>query len=303
MIAGINHLVQLEQAVVQPLVLPGAGKRIEAGVLRTDKIHATISGNKWFKLKYNLQAAIEQQYKSIVTFGGAHSNHIVAAAYACARLHVSCHIFIRGEEPRTPSAALQECHDLGAVLHFVSRELYADKQALYELVSSQLPGTYLIEEGGCNALGVKGAEEILALAGDAGWSHICCAAGTGTMMAGLVNASGANQHVTGICVLKMSPGNKVEQFIARSVGNRNYSILYDYHFGGYAKKTPALIDFMNQFYRHTGIPTDFVYTGKLMYAVTDLVQQQYFPDGSRLLIIHSGGLQGNRSLPKNTLVF
>jgi len=294
-------MIRLEDAFVQQVMLPlPDGSTRAAGVLRIDKIHATVSGNKWFKLKYNLQQAIDQQKNNIITFGGAHSNHIVAAAYACARLNLQCNIFIRGDESVTPSEALLECRSLNAKLHFASRNLYGDKTALYEFARQQFPGAYMIEEGGCNALGVKGSEEILSLTGEGNHSHIFCAVGTGTMMAGLINAS--NKPVIGISALKMQPGNEVEQFIEQNT-NKPFSINYDYHFGGYAKKTTALIEFMNKFYQHTGIATDFVYTAKLMFGIIDLFHRDTFPTGSKPLIIHSGGLQGNRSLPKNTLVY
>ena len=189
-------------------------------------------------------------------------------------------------------------------LHFIDRITYKDNKKAFEEINRQQPDAYFIEEGGSNPLGVKGAEEIISIDDIHSYSHICCATGTGTMMAGLVNASANHQQVIGISALKLPPGNSVEAFIDASTGNsKNYIVHYDYHFGGYARKTSHLIDFMNMFYSQTGIPTDFVYTAKLFYALTDLAANDHFAPGSRLLVIHSGGLQGNRSLTKNTLVF
>ena len=296
MTAVINALVDLREAVVQELALPVlAANNITAGVLRIDKIHATVSGNKWFKLKYALEEAMNMRKDTIVTFGGAYSNHLVATAYACAQLGLQCTGIVRGEEPAELSPALQDCMSYGMKLQFVSREEYREKIV-------QVPNPYLIPEGGASELGVQGAADMLNLVTPGNYSHICCSVGTGTMMAGLVNSA---SRVEGFCALKL-PGtnNSIEQFIQNTTGHkRNYSIHYGYHFGGYARKTPELINFINDVYAQTGIPLDFVYTAKMMYGVLDLAQQGYFPSGSKLLIIHSGGLQGNRSLLKNSIAF
>lgn len=296
MTAVINALVDLRQAVVQELMLPVlAANNITASVLRIDKIHATVSGNKWFKLKYALQEAMDQQKNAVITFGGAYSNYLVAIAYACAQLGLQCTGIVRGEEPAELSPALKDCLCYGMKLQFVSRDEYREKIA-------HETGAYIIPEGGASELGVKGAAEILELISLNDYSNICCAVGTGTMMAGLMNATAA--HVHGFSALKLPANNSVEQFIQSSTGHkRNYTIHYNYHFGGYARKTPGLVQFMNELYAQTGIATDFVYTAKLLYGVLDLARQGYFPNESKLLIIHSGGLQGNRSLPKNSLAF
>jgi 1-aminocyclopropane-1-carboxylate deaminase len=307
MIAGIDTLVDLQQAVVHELELPLlTPRKITAGVLRIDKIHATVSGNKWFKLKYSLQQAISLQKTAIITFGGAYSNHLVATAYACAQLGLQSIGVVRGEEAADPSPALQECSSLGMELHFMSRTDFREKENVYPEINERYPDAYLIEEGGCNPLGVKGAAEIMDFIPPNEYTHICCAMGTGTMMAGIVGAARTGERVEGFSALKIPDrdNNGLQQFIDDSTGQRkNYNIQYNYHFGGYARRTPQLFKFMNEFYASTGIPLDFVYTGKLMYGVLDQAAKGYFPGGSRLLIIHSGGLQGNRSLPKNTLAF
>lgn len=302
MIAGINELVNLEQAIVQQVQLPlPAGIKCFTDVLRIDKIHATVSGNKWFKLKYSIQEAMSLHKGTIVTAGGAYSNHLVAAAYACNKMQLKCIAVVRGEKPATLSPTLKDCRALGMQFHFTDRNSFTNSKKVFEQLN--IPGSYFIEEGGSNELGVKGASEIIQLAGD-DYSHICCAVGTGTMMAGLQASAKPYQQVIGISALKITAGNSIEEFVDQSTGHKkNYTIHYDYHFGGYAKKTAALIDFMNSFYTQTNIPADFVYTAKLFYAITDLVSKGHFPPESRLLIIHSGGLQGNRSLPKNTLIF
>jgi D-cysteine desulfhydrase len=305
--AGINDLVDLRQAIVRELELPLlAMHNVSAGVLRIDKIHATVSGNKWFKLKYSLQQALEQQKKTVLTFGGAFSNHLVATAYACARLGLQSVGIVRGEAAAVHSPALEDCTALGMHLQFISRDAYRQKENAYLEIKKQFPDAYLIEEGGRGKLGVKGAADIMQLVPSNEYSHICCALGTGTMMAGLINAARTGERVEGFCALKIPDhhNNELQQFIDDTAGERKeHTIHYDYHFGGYARKNPQLINLMNDLYAATGIPLDFVYTAKMMYGVLDLVKTAYFPKGSRLLIIHSGGLQGNRSLPKNTLAF
>ncbi|HEY0679496.1 MAG TPA: pyridoxal-phosphate dependent enzyme [Chitinophagaceae bacterium] len=306
MIAGINALVDLQQAVIQQVDLPlSAGNKITSDVLRIDKIHATVSGNKWFKLKYTLQDALEKKHDMVVTFGGAWSNHLVATAVACSQLGITSIGVIRGEEPEVLSPTLNECLRYGMRLHFMDRHTYREKEIAYAEIRKLYPGAYMIEEGGRGPYGVKGAGEILDLVPVNRYSHICCAVGTGTMMAGVINASLPGQQVIGISALKIpEEDNQIEQFIRNATGNmNNFRIVYDYHFGGYARKTTELTDFMNAFYNSTGIPLDFVYTAKLLFGINDMAIKARFPAGSRLLIIHSGGLQGNQSLPKNTLVY
>ena len=306
MIASINSLVDLEQAVTQRLSMPvSQRKNITLDVLRIDKIHATISGNKWFKLRYALEEALRSGKKNIITYGGAYSNHLLATAYSCARLGLHCIGIIRGQEVEPPlSQTLLDCEQLGMHLHFISREEYAYKELIYDKFEQRFPDSLTIPEGGAGALGVKGATGILPLAAGQ-FTHVCCSVGTGTMMAGLVNSSHDEQFVMGFSALKMPDGdNSIEQFIHKDTNGRsNYRIWYEYHFGGYARKNTQLLQFMNSFYSETGVPTDFVYTAKLCFGVLDLIEDDQFPPGSRVLIIHSGGLQGNRSLPKGTLMF
>ncbi len=266
--------------------------------LRTDNIHPVISGNKWFKLKYYLEYALHQGKKTIITFGGAYSNHIVATAAACKQAGLAAIGVIRGEEPSQWSHTLCDAKGHGMKLYFISRNDYKNKIIPDEI---HQPGTLIIPEGGYGPLGAAGAgtinydKEV--------FNTICCAAGTGTMMAGLINAKKADARILGISVLKNNAGlaNEVQHLLIDK--NDEINICHQYHFGGYAKHNCDLIHFMNTLYRHSGIPTDFVYSGKLFYAINDLIEQKYFTAGSRVLIIHCGGLQGNASLPKGTLIF
>jgi 1-aminocyclopropane-1-carboxylate deaminase len=275
------------------------GGLAEVGVLRLDKLHPLISGNKWFKLRYYLEDAKTLQKKNIVTFGGAWSNHLLATA-AAAKLHgFKATGIIRGQEAPGLSYTLQQVKELGMQLIFISREEYRRKYVPPELLSSD---HYLIPEGGCGEPGVKGAATILDHS-EPGFTHYCCAIGTGTMMAGLINAVADTQQVIGISALKNN--SDLEKIVTSFVpdNKKNWQIVEGYHFGGYAKFQLELTEFMNNFYRKTNIPLDFVYTGKLFFAVSYLVRENFFPQGSKILLIHSGGLQGNLSLRKGTLIF
>src|SRR5687768_10810219 len=297
--------VDLSRACIDKIDLPHiSDKNVEIFMLRLDKIHPVISGNKWFKLKYHLENFKQNNFIGILTFGGAYSNHIVATAYTANLEGIKCKGIIRGEKPPVLSHTLKECLDYGMQLEFVPREIYRQKNLL--IASGQhFPGYYTIPEGGAGPLGEKGCREILDLVNKQPYSHIACAVGTGTMFIGLANSSFPKQHTIGISVLK-GMKNLPDQFndLVYPAAKKKYCKLFsDYHVGGYAKHTPELLAFMNDFYLQTGIPTDFVYTGKLVFAIKDLVKKGYFPQGSRVLIIHSGGLQGNLSVPKGTLIF
>lgn len=280
-------------------------KSVTVSVLRTDRIHPVISGNKWFKLKYHLQEAIEQGYRGIISFGGAYSNHLVATAYAGKLAGIPTKAVVRGECPPNFSPTLQTLSAFDMQLHFVSREDYRDKQQMEAVLSKQYPGFYWIPEGGQSPLGVKGAREILTGIDLTTFSHIICAVGTGTMMAGLLASALPQQRVCGIPVLKIDEltGMALKIYIGAHSYHKNHELLFGFHEGGYAKKNKGLIDFMNELYQKQSLPTDFVYTGKLFKAIYALVHKGHFPTGSHLLAIHSGGLQGNLSLPTGSLCY
>lgn len=303
----LNQPIDLTKAVVQPIndeLL--YEKNVPIDILRLDRIHPVISGNKWFKLKYHLQEALQQNKKGILTFGGAYSNHLVATALACQQANLASIGIIRGEAPAIPSATLQEVQEYGMQLEFISREAYSDEAAITPALQEKYPDYFIVPQGGQSHFGVLGAAEILQLAPIESYSHICCATGTGTMLAGLVHAALPHQQVIGICSLKMPDGenNTLNTFVKPYSANlKKYTIFYDYHFGGYARKTDELISFMNSIYQKHELPTDFVYTGKLLFGILHLVKNDHFQPGSRILMVHSGGLQGNRSLASGTLTF
>jgi 1-aminocyclopropane-1-carboxylate deaminase len=272
---------------------------VKASVLRLDKISPVVSGNKWFKLRFYLDEAVRLKKKGIVTFGGPWSNHIVATAAICNMNGFESLGIIRGEEPENFSLTLQQAKQEKMQLHFVSRSDYRN-QKIPDTISID---DYLqVPEGGYGLHGMAGASTILDYC-TSDFTHCVCAAGTGTMMSGLIDRISPVQTAIGISVLK-NAGELPEKITSLTDNKKNnWQIIEDYSFGGYAKHHPVLLRFMNEFYRDTGIPSDFVYTGKLFYAVSALIKENYFPAESKLLVIHSGGLQGNRSLRTGTLIF
>lgn len=271
-------------------------KKNKLDVLRLDKIHPVISGNKWFKLKYHLENFHKGKYKGIVTSGGAWSNHIVATACACFQQGISCVGIIRGEKTEQPSATLQEAERYKMKLKFISRNdfRYIKETGLPEEIAKTFDEYYFIPEGGRGPAGEKGSAEIMQLIPENKYTHIACAIGTGTMFKGLQNALSPGQKLIGIATLKGWD---------EKINKQDSMIFTDYHFGGYARFDEILLKFMNDFYKSTEIPLDFVYTGKLAFAITDLINKEFIPTGSNILMIHSGGLQGNTSLEKGSLIF
>lgn len=269
-------------------------------ILRLDKIHPLISGNKWFKLRYYIDAAKPKNIQHIATYGGPWSNHLLATAAYCHKAGLSCTGIVRGEAPTYESYTLSTCRQLGMQLLFIPRLEY---KAGFAPESIDLNTTLLIPEGGYGIIGAAGAATILNHINPKQFTHICCAVGTGTMMAGLINAAPPGTTVTGINVLKNK--GAVEAAISPLITNKQvkYDVFYDYHFGGYARHTPQLLQLMNEFYTINQIPTDFVYTGKLVFAVQELVKTGYFPTNAQILLIHSGGITGNASLPTGSLIF
>jgi 1-aminocyclopropane-1-carboxylate deaminase len=293
------YTLQPENIITETIRLPlYAPEQIEADVLRLDKIDDLISGNKWFKLRFHLEAFKKNESGILVTYGGAWSNHLLATAAACKLYNIRCIGIVRGEKPASLSPILILCENLGMKLEFISRADFKHKN---------FPGLYKdarfyhIAEGGADEKGMEGASTIHNLFAKINYTHICCAAGTGTTAAGLLKASAVEQ-VIAVSVLK----NHVElekNIHALSERKTGLTVMHDYSFRGYADHDHNLIDFMNCLYKETSIPTDFVYTGKLFFCINDLIAKNYFSKKSRILIIHSGGLKGNLSLSKGTLIF
>ena len=269
-------------------------------IRRLDLVHPQISGNKFFKLKYNFLEAKRQGYQHILSFGGAYSNHIAATAFAAQQFGFQSVGVIRGEElaDRPLNPTLATAQEFGMQLHFVSRDEYRRKQQpeyLAEL-ARQFPEHYVIPEGGTNALAIQGCQEILKDS-DAQFDVICCAVGTGGTISGLIEASHAHQQILGFSALK---GSFLKDEVAQLTKKTNWNILDDYCCGGYAKTSAALVQFIRDFEAEFSIPLEQVYTAKMLMGIFDLIEKNYFPARSKLLVIHSGGLQG-RNIPFNSI--
>jgi len=279
---------------------------IRLTVKREDLLHPHISGNKFRKLKYNILQAKANAASSILTFGGAFSNHIAATAAAGKEYGFKTIGIIRGDELAgkvDENPTLSFARDCGMQLEFISREAYRNKtnSLFIESLQEQFGDFYLVPEGGTNELAVKGCEEILS-EDDSVFTHVCCAVGTGGTISGIINSALSHQKVIGFPALK---GAGLSDDICKFARKGNWELAEAYHFGGYGKVTQELISFMNYFYDTTGILLDPVYTGKLFFGVIDLVNQGYFPQNSEILLIHTGGLQGiagmNRELMRKKL--
>lgn len=291
----------LRDSINQKVELPKACD-VELYIKREDKIHPFISGNKYRKLKYNLQEAQKLKQNTLLTFGGAFSNHIAAVAAAGKEFGFKTIGIIRGEElinKITENPTLQFAQSQGMQFKFVSRSAYRDKESdsfLNEL-KKQFGSFYLVPEGGTNQLAVKGCKEILNIE-DAQFDYVCCAVGTGGTISGLINASKSHQKILGFPALK---GDFLSTNISKFVIKNNWELITDYHFGGYAKVSKELIDFINQFKQAYSIPLDPVYTGKLMFGVIKMIEANYFTKKAKILVIHTGGLQGISGMNKRII--
>jgi 1-aminocyclopropane-1-carboxylate deaminase len=295
---------------------------MEASILRLDKLHPIVSGNKWFKLRYYIEEAISQSCSTIASFGGPYSNHLVALAYAAKENNIKSIGYVRATKEDAITPSLQEAQAYGMQLEFIGRtnfqEIKNDLLKTNQQTSIDIRNTnnnnnnnntdykkdtiYFIDEGGYGTIGAKGAATILN-ANSKNYTTIIAAVGTGTMLAGLIQAAAPHQNVIGIPILKNEASIEAEIKTLLKDSTKPFTLLHNFHQGGYAKTNPALIAFMNQLWVTEKIPTDIVYTGKLLMAVDSLLKENYFKEGSKILVIHSGGLQGNRSLPLGTLLY
>ena len=257
----------------------------QIGVLRLDLIHPEISGNKWFKLKYNLAQAKKVNKSTIITFGGAFSNHIAATAVACKLEGLKSTGIIRGEESSSANPTLSLAKQNGMELLFVSRDEYSQKNdgGYMQRLRYMYPEAYIIPEGGDNLLGEKGCEEILTQETNL-YTYIFCAHGTGTTYRGISKSLQAHQELNVVNVVNFE-----------AIANEpQTSILNNYHFGGYAKHKLDLLEFKTWFEENFHIELDYVYTAKLFFAAFDLMKQEKSDKQKPILLIHCGGLQGNK---------
>lgn len=268
-------------------------KKIVLALKREDLLHPLISGNKYRKLKYNLLYAKERGFKTLLTFGGAFSNHILAVAAAGRENGFKTIGIIRGDElehgwKQNPTLSL--AHGQGMSFKFVSRDVYRKKQDIdfIKTLEQEFGHFYTIPEGGTNTWAITGCEEILTER-DKEFDIIATCVGTGGTIAGIINSSSSNQQILGFSALK---GNFLNDEIKRLTSGENWKLHTDYHLGGYGKVPKDLIHFINNFKRKTGIPLDPIYTGKMLFGLLDRIKNDSFVTGTKILVIHTGGLQG-----------
>lgn len=272
--------------------------------LRLDQVHPEISGNKWYKLKYHLAAALNSQCREILSFGGAYSNHLHALAYVGKALELKTSAIVRGEMPAVLSPTLQDCQHWGMSLHWLSRKAYRElvtEQGCRKLRQAH-PEAWVIPEGGEGEYGVAGVQALFSRLFselDKEFDYLACSVGSGTTLAGIIRAAPASMQVTGFSALKGAID--LEARIARQLSGhdaaKRWRLYHDYHFGGFAKLPESLAAWIDEVWRLSGVLLDPVYTGKMLFGLQELVKNQRIKRGSRVLCIHTGGLQGWRGFP------
>ncbi len=274
---------------VQKIDLPEFNRQgVQVFIKREDTIHPFISGNKWRKLKYVLREARQLNKTHLVSFGGAYSNHLVALACAGAMFGFRTSAFVRGEEVNNVTLGL--CKTWGMQLQFVSREDYRHKQELFDAHYGNNTNVLMIDEGGRGTLAMQGCAEILNEV--KGFTHVCCAVGTGTTLAGLaISAAEKGMVAEGFCVLKNAEGiaEDVQQLLHHQTP---FFMHHRFYFGGYGKADEGILQFISSFASSTGILLDQVYTAKMMLGIRTLIEEGYYQEGSKILAIHTGGLTG-----------
>ena len=274
-------------------------KGIRLFIARFDQCHPVVSGNKMFKLQPFFDEALRTKCGHVISFGGAYSNHLIAMAFACMENNLKATGIIRGEKSLTLNKTLQQCKEYGMQLEFVSREEYANLKSFTSngWFREKFGEHVMIPEGGYHPSGATGAVAMYKSISSHAFTDIVLPIGTATTLAGFLMADGGKHRIHGISCLKGL--NDIEERLEFLTGKKqhdNLSIIQNYHFGGFAKHDSALIDFMNQFHELTGIETDFVYTGKMLFGILDMISHDYFQPGSEIICIHTGGLQGNHSI-------
>jgi 1-aminocyclopropane-1-carboxylate deaminase len=285
-----------QQTSIQEIILPGSSAKLL--VKREDLNHPFASGNKWWKLKYNLVGALRQGHDTLLTFGGAYSNHIFATAAAAHEIGLKSIGIIRGEETLPLNKTLSFAKTKGMKLHYVSREAYRTKteKEFIEQLKNQFGDFYLIPEGGTNELAIKGCAEFATqLNTEIEFDYLCLPIGTGGTIAGMINGLDESKKIIGFPVLKAAQflENEIASYLTSP--KQNWSMNYDYHFGGYAKFDNVLLNFINEAKEKHSLPLDKIYTAKMVYGILDLISKSFFSTGSTILILHTGGLQANYS--------
>jgi 1-aminocyclopropane-1-carboxylate deaminase len=298
-------LIKLENSF-KPSILTKLGDplldeyQIELWIKRDDLLHPIISGNKWRKLKYSLDHALSLGSDTLISMGGTYSNHLHALAYAGKILGLKTKAFIRGEQPTTLTSTLIDIQNWGMEISFVSRsdyKLLRQYKNCHDLPALK-PSQYWIPEGGAQILALKGVAELINEI-DITYDILCVPCGTGATLAGIINAAPDKASILGFAALKNAAF--LESDVTRllpKISSDNWKVNLDYHFGGFAKKSTELLDFISNFEDKTGIPLESVYTGKMLFGIYDLITKHTFKPGQRIIAIHTGGLQGKRGFTK-----
>ena len=298
----INENTPLEK-VNDPLL---SERKISLFIKREDLNHPHMSGNKWHKLKYNLQKTINKGKNTLLTFGGAYSNHIYAVAAAGKIFNLNTIGIIRGEEhlPLNPTLSFAVAN--GMKIYYIDRKSYRKKES-FEIINQlreKFGDFYLLPEGGTNELAVKGCSEIISKI-DIDFDYICCPCGTGGTLAGLISGLNGNKFALGFAVLKGASFLKdnVNSLLKNFTDSSfpNWDVNLDYHFGGYARTNSILLDFVNRFTSITKILIEPIYTGKMLFGIYDLTAKGFFNEGSQIIAVHTGGLQGLKGLTSRTI--
>ena len=305
----MNLLNQLQlPSPVQKFEFPdGVGADLNFFIKRDDLIHPHISGNKWRKLKLNLLNAQAKKLDTVLTFGGAFSNHLAATSFACKSLGLKSIGVVRGEEVDLNNSTMKFVRECGMQVFPISREDYKLKtdEGFIQGLHEQFGAFYLVPEGGSNFYGVTGCQEIVT-ENPKDFEKIdlvCCSAGTATTISGILAADLFNFKT--LCFSPFKGGVFLKQEIEKQLlfgywdnewveeKLNSVEFILDYHFGGFGKIKPELIKFIDWIYTETGIQFDLLYNGKMLFAIYDLCKRGFFKSGQNIMIIHTGGVQGN----------
>ena len=288
---GISILNKINEPFIQE-------QGIELWLKRDDLLHPVISGNKWRKLKYILDHALSLNTHKIISMGGAYSNHLHALAYVGNKLGIATAAKIRGERPEVLNPTLSDLDTWGMTLEFVSRSEYRQLRTYkdYNSLPGMQTGEYWLPEGGAMELALLGVAELVNEI-EIDYDVLCVPCGTATTLAGIINAVSEDKQVLGFSALKGASflsADVQQMIINKPCHNKNWFIELDFHFGGFAKVSPALLDFIKNFERAHSIQLEPIYTGKMLYGIYALIKQGFFKPGQRIIAVHTGGLQGNR---------
>ncbi len=291
-----SKYIDESKASIDKITLP-ADSDVLLFIKRIDLVHPVISGNKWYKMKYNIAEMKKEGIKTLVTLGGAYSNHIHAVAEAGSIFGFSTIGLIRGEEHLPLNATLDYAVSRGMELHYVDRTSFRkrDTEEFAEWIRGKFGEVYVLPVGGSNALAVKGCAEIVEQI-DMDFDYLCCSCGSGGTLAGLIEGLSGKQYVIGFSALRGAGflEDDINKLIHDYSGKQysNWSLQTEYHFGGFGKVDNELVDFMNSFEEMNNIKIEPLYTGKMLYGLNDLISKNYFPAGSKIIAVHTGGLQG-----------